>query len=153
MTRRAALALLPLLAACRRDPVLIGVWDLVSLEIDGEAQDDYGTVEVNADGEMFFVLRYDWSAEGFTPRAQPEIGVVPTDGGAQGDFTQIWAEEGEVHDVSIDGDRYLFEDYRGASTALVGAQVVPFGEWDTVERDPETGQPAVVVDVVAELTR
>lgn len=155
MSPRAAalLVALPTLVACRRDPVLIGVWDLVRVEIDGDAQDDYGTVEVDADGNLTYVLRYDWTGGGYTPRAQPEMGVVPTDGGEQSDLTQVWAKEGEVHDVLIDYDRYVFRDYMGASTTLVGEGVVPFGEWSTAERDPTTFAPLDPVDVTLDLER
>ena len=133
--------------------MLIGVWDLVRVEIDGEVQEDYGTVEVDADGNLTHVLRYDWTGSGFAPRAQPEIGVVPTDGGQQSDLTQVWAKEGEVHDVLIDDDRYVVQDYLGARTTLEGEGVVPFGEWRTAERDPTTFEPLFPVDVRLEMER
>jgi len=147
------LAALTVLAACRRDPVLIGVWEIARMDVDGVEQEDYGTFELDADGNITYILRYDWVDGSYLPRRQPLVGVIDSDGGQQSDILQVWATEGEVQEVYIQYDRYLIRDYQGSSTTLVGEGVVPFGEWSTAERDPTTFEPLVPVDVTLSLER
>lgn len=128
---RRALGLVALLAApgCARDPVLLGYWDIASVEIDAGdgpvVQSDMGTIEFK-EGEAALILRYRWADGAFRPIAQPRVQVLPasTDDRAD-DLAGAYAQDGERHLVELDADVYLVLDYVGAEARLEGEGVRP----------------------------
>lgn len=145
MTSRRLLTVLLLagLVGCRRDPVLIGFWDVTAIEVQGVAQPDYGTMEFQADGTLHIIARYDWQGSGFLPLDQPQHLIAQTDAGQEDDYTEVYAEKGEVHTVTMDGGRYGIDDYLGHSCRLVGEDVPLAG----------LSSSAASLDVIYTLTR
>ena len=116
-------------AGCARAPVLLGFWDIASIEIDAGdgpvAQGDMGTIEFK-EGEAAFILRNRWVHGAFAPIAQPRVTVLSasTDDRAD-DLAGAYAQEGERHLVDLDTDVYLILDYVGAEARLEGEEVRP----------------------------
>ena len=127
-------------SACGRDPVLLGFWDILSMEIDaGEGsivQGDMGTIEFK-EGEAAMILRYRWESGDFAPIAQPRVQVFPSSTGDQADDPLgAYEQKGEVHRLELDGDPYLVLDYTGSEVRFEAKAARPPNQLGEVSEDP-----------------
>jgi hypothetical protein len=140
----AALLALPLLIGCKRDPVLLGYWDILSLEVGpagGEADliDDVGTIEFHKDSKAYVMLRCAWEGGALVPTPPTGPWEVPTDSGPQSDFIEAYATDGEEFTVLLGAYTYDIVDWTVNHVTLRSESAAPPPEWGTVGTDTAAG--------------
>lgn len=131
---RAALALLPWLIGCARDPTLIGYWEIGEWRVGEASAFDAGTMEFDDDGKVTCVLRYQFTGSDFVAVRQPEVQILETSVTESEDFIASYQEEGETYEVVIGrtdgygwGGRFGILDWTGGSARLHSDGAVPYG--------------------------
>ena len=82
LTGRVLALAVVLLPGCRRDPVLLGFWEIVGLEVappEGPADeiDDVGTFEFSTESVAVFMLRCAWEEDRLVPAPPTGPWTVP----------------------------------------------------------------------------
>jgi hypothetical protein len=114
-----------LLVGCERDPTFFGIWDIVEIERDGEAQQDMGFLEVMGDGKVSMLLRYTWGGGDFHPEPHPDVIHGSTSQTANFDFVETYHQKGETYTLMISpfGDNPFGVDrYTGDKATLTSAE-------------------------------
>ena len=118
-------------AGCERDPVMLGFWDIIEVEVDLDEgtlrQDDMGTLEFT-EGEGIFVLRYRLRDGALEPVARPTAETVSASTGDRSDeLGETYVQEGEVHTLTLGVDVYVIDEYNGSDAFLVSESAAPPG--------------------------
>lgn len=103
-----------LLTGCERKPIWFGIWDIESVELDGDTLQDAGFLEVGGDASVALFLRYTWSpGAGFAPDPAPRIVLGDTNARSQSDPFDSFREKDEVYDLLLSPFQTIFlvEDY------------------------------------------
>ncbi len=95
------------LAACERDPTLIGYWEVASMRAGtgADALDEVtkaGFVEFQSNNSAYAMFSYTWSGA-WVPDERPDLVHYGTDILVNGDFVESYKEQGETYTVTLTG--------------------------------------------------
>jgi len=91
-----------LASGCKRDPSFVGYWEIVTVERQGQVQDDVGFLDFDGDGNVQLFSRYLFTAGAWAPDPRPELRTSGTNVFTQDDAFEAYQEEGETFDLRID---------------------------------------------------
>lgn len=128
------------LAACERDPTLLGYWEVASMRAgtNADALDEVtkaGFVEFQSNNDAYAMFSYTWSGA-WVPDERPDLVNYGTDIIVDGDFVESYKEQGETYTVTLTGpgaavNLFAIEDWKGSTVTLESDAAYPPGTDET----------------------